>query len=197
MHTHRLAHIGVRFCFLLLWVLALTLTCLPSGAIWKRAIGNHLGLTSPQFEQLCVPADGEDERSVSLDLIRHDLPRTFHRLELFVNPSESFSVDLVKVLEAFARLNGDLGYVQGEAGMGAVVPLREFDAHLWWVLFRQGMSYIGGMLLLNLSAFDAWVALNNMLVDNHFFVSLFRMNVPGIVQHARIYVSNHLLSLPV
>lgn len=132
------------------------------GAIWKRAIGNHLEITVAQFEQLCKPSDGEDERTVSLDLIRHDLPRTFHRLQLFGNSTESFSVDLVKVLEAFARLNGDLGYV-------------------------QGMSYLAGMLLLNMGAYDAWVAMNNLIVDNHFFVSLFRMNVPGIVQHARIY----------
>ncbi len=69
---------------------------------------------------------------------------------------------LTQVLEAFARLNGDLGYV-------------------------QGMSYLAAMLLLNMCPFDAWVALNNMLIDNHFFVALFRMNVPGIVQHARIY----------
>lgn len=134
------------------------------GAIWKRAIGNRLGVTVTQFEGLCVPVEGEDERSNSLDLIGHDVPRTFHRLKLFVNPSESFATDLLVVLQAFARLNFDLGYV-------------------------QGMSYLAGMLLLNMCASDAWVALNNLIVDNHLFMSLYRMNVPGIVQHARIYVS--------
>ncbi len=71
------------------------------GAIWKHALGNHLDLTLSQFEQLCAPVDGEDE--LSLELIGHDLPRTFHRLQLFVHPSEAFSVDLRKVLHACSR----------------------------------------------------------------------------------------------
>ena len=124
-----------------------------------RAIGNALKLTKEDFERCCVQAD-DDEESVSL--VKHDVPRTFHRLELFVNPKESFTVDLVCVLESFARQNKELGYV-------------------------QGMSYVAGTLLLNLSPYECWLSLNNFILNSHLFMSIFQMNVSGIVQHARLY----------
>jgi hypothetical protein len=90
-----------------------------------RAIGNPLQLSSQAFDEVCVRScfssftliltrvclwgkqlcaiEKEDEVSA---LIGHDVPRTFHRLELFVNPKESFTQDLVRVLRAFARAKG-------------------------------------------------------------------------------------------
>ena len=137
------------------------------GQVWMRAIGNDLGVTAEEFAAAVAQTEtaargsesGPDEITT---MIGHDVPRTFHRLELFVNPKESFTMDLVQVLEAFARTKGSPGYV-------------------------QGMSYLAGLLLLNMSPFDAWVAMNNLIRGNHLFMSVFQMKVGGIVQHARIY----------
>jgi hypothetical protein len=83
-----------------------------------RAIGNNLQLRSEVFEEvisccskknfqifkkLCSLEENDGELS---SLIGHDVPRTFHRLELFVNPNESFTIDLIRVLKAFAKDNG-------------------------------------------------------------------------------------------
>jgi hypothetical protein len=125
-----------------------------------RAVGNELQLTSEAFEAATVSRSDEPHGVVAL--IRHDVPRTFHRLELFVNPTETFTLDLVRVLEGFARTPGSPGYV-------------------------QGMSYLAGLLLLNMSPFDAWVCLNNLIRTSHLFLSIFKMQVGGIVQHARIF----------
>ena len=103
-----------------------------------------------------------DGSAENVGLIEHDVPRTFHRLELFVNPTESFAVDLKTVLERFARWNSDLGYV-------------------------QGMSYIAGLLLLNMSPFECWICLDNLVAASHLLRSIFTMQVGGIVQHARIF----------
>ena len=128
------------------------------GAVWRRAIGNAKGLTMRDYERV-FEGDGSAE---NVGLIEHDVPRTFHRLELFVNPTESFAVDLKTVLERFARWNSDLGYV-------------------------QGMSYIAGLLLLNMSPFECWICLDNLVAASHLLRSIFTMQVGGIVQHARIF----------
>lgn len=136
------------------------------GEVWIKAIGNGLHLTEEQWGKAAhkdYQAEGQppvDPENVQL--IAHDVPRTFHRLQLFANPKESFTQDLIDVLERFARFNPVIGYV-------------------------QGMGYLAGMLLLNMSSYHCWVSLTNFFVDNHLFTSLFRMNVPCIVQHARIY----------
>jgi hypothetical protein len=135
------------------------------GEVWLRCIGNGMALTNQDFEMAATqtprPQEGKaaDE---SLSLIEHDVPRTFHRLELFVNPKEGFSKDLVMVLERFARTNTSTGYV-------------------------QGMSYIVGLMLLNMSPFDSWACFCNLLNERHLFDALFRMNVAEIVQHARLF----------
>ncbi len=131
------------------------------GQVWIQAIGNALQLTDEQFQEASAAREGV-ETDEAIALIRHDVPRTFHRLELFVNPQETFTIDLVRVLEGFARAKGSPGYV-------------------------QGMSYLAGLLLLNMSPFDAWVCLSNLIRTSHMFLSIFKMNVGGIVQHARIF----------
>jgi len=52
--------------------------------------------------------------------------------------------------------------------------------------YVQGMSYLAGMLSMYLDTYETFICLANML-NTHFFVSLFRMNVKNILNHLKIY----------
>jgi len=52
--------------------------------------------------------------------------------------------------------------------------------------YAQGMSHVAGMLLLHMDKVDAFTGLCN-LSNNHFFVSLFKMDIPEINRHVSIY----------
>jgi len=89
-----------------------------------------------------------------------DLPRTFAELALF-DKTGPFNKQLLEVLGAYSVFRPSIGYV-------------------------QGMTYLAGMLLLHMEPYDTFVCLCN-LFENHFFVSLFKMDIPQIIKHIRIY----------
>ncbi|KAK3990934.1 hypothetical protein QBC44DRAFT_59458 [Cladorrhinum sp. PSN332] len=122
------------------------------GAVWRRAIGNDLGLTKTSFDAALSRARGaeakmktghgtvEDSRSVaSFDLIRKDVQeRTWPDLRIF-QPGGPLNQSLMDVLRAYAMYRSDIGYV-------------------------PGCNTIAALLLLNLpTPVDAFVALANVL----------------------------------
>ncbi|KAK4162413.1 hypothetical protein QBC43DRAFT_79038 [Cladorrhinum sp. PSN259] len=122
------------------------------GAVWKRAIGNDLGLTKTSFDAALSRAreaeaktkaghgSMEDSRAVAwFDLIRKDVQeRTWPDLRIFL-PGGPLHQSLVDVLRAYAMYRSDIGYV-------------------------PGCNTIAALLLLNLpTPVDAFVALANVL----------------------------------
>jgi len=102
-------------------------------------------------------------------LIEQDVPRTFPGVSLF-NELSPIHQQLKFLLEAYALFCPEIGYV-------------------------QGMSHIGGMLLLYLEEFSAFVILANLL-NSHFFKSLYKLDIPEILKHIRIYDLMFSANLP-
>ena len=69
---------------------------------------------------------------------------------MYKDPSSQMSKDLTEILQAFVVSRPDIGYV-------------------------QGLSYIGGMLLLYLDKFQSFVALMNVVLNPN-LVSFYRFN---------------------
>lgn len=55
----------------------------------------------------------------------------------------------------------------------------------------QGMTYIAGMLSLCQNSYDAFVSFANLL-NSHFFMTLFKMEISEILKHIKIY--DHLFA---
>jgi hypothetical protein len=147
------------------------------GFVWRTAIANQLQITLQEYQvyeqharKTRSRAEDQNVQSAAR-LIEVDLPRTWSGLEFFKNTGPFYS-QVQSVLEAYAVFRSDIGYV-------------------------QGMSYLAGMLSLymgtttlccsnSLEPFDTFVCLANLL-NTHFFVSLFKMNVKQLLPHLRIY----------
>ncbi|KAF2078186.1 hypothetical protein CYY_000476 [Polysphondylium violaceum] len=155
-------------------------------SIWKKAIGNKLGINRDFFEglhQLIVdlrnrhkhdllanpdfdvdPPDTLPKEYINyiktVNMIKIDLPRTFPTLNLF-NSSGPLQEQLCDVLLMYSMWNSEIGYV-------------------------QGMSYVAAIFCLYLDTFDAFVAFTNML-NTHFFTSLYRMDVREIIKHVQVF----------
>lgn len=86
----------------------------------------------------------------TIKYIQLDIQRTFHYLGMFKDNNSQMSKDLEEILEAFVVSRPDIGYV-------------------------QGLSYIGGMLLLYLDKFQSFVALMNIVLNPN-LVSFYRFN---------------------
>jgi hypothetical protein len=167
------------------------------GQIWAMAIGistfiycissflpsgNSLGinLTEQGFQQLCQEADqsrrdltrreNEDstchamgdtqQRQSPFRLIEVDVPRTFFSTELFLKHGPYYN-HLTTVLALFATHTPEIGYV-------------------------QGMSYLAGMLLFYCDAMTTYICFSN-LINNDFFISLFKMDVDRILAHIKVF----------
>ena len=112
-----------------------------------------------------------------LDLIQHDLPRTFPTLGFFHDTDGDMHNGLRRVLQAFSCFRPDVGYV-------------------------QGMSYIVAMLLLYMNELEAFVCLANLIsrrgnldfyrlkkdaIDNYVacFDYYFQLKLPLLFEHLR------------
>jgi len=160
------------------------------GTVWERIIGNSLQITRENFDDLLEridirkkhiaegisdPNDRPDNVELTdfIRLIRVDIPRTFPSLgDICSKSSSTFYEELRQILEVFALFKPSVGY-------------------------SQGMTYIGGMLLLHMDVFESFVAMANVL-NNHFFVSLFKLDVQELTKHLKVFdllFSSHLPAL--
>jgi len=165
------------------------------GSIWKKAIGNKLGITRDFFEglhQLIIDLRNRHKHDLldnpdfdvdppetlpkeyinyikTVNMIKIDLPRTFPTLNLF-NSSGPLQEQLCDVLLMYSMWNSEIGYV-------------------------QGMSYVAAILCLYMDTFDAFTSFTNML-NTHFFTSLYRMDVREIIKHVQVFDILFKLHLP-
>ena len=91
----------------------------------------------------------------SLKYICLDIQRTFSYLGMFKDPDSQMSKDLSEILQAFVVSRPDIGYI-------------------------QGLSFIGGMLLLYLDKFQSFVALMNIILNPN-LISFYRFNENQVI----------------
>ncbi|KYQ94237.1 regulator of chromosome condensation domain-containing protein [Tieghemostelium lacteum] len=148
--------------------------------MWRKAIGNRLLISDilcsellekiQRFKVYQQDPDKQEEIHQSaeykhylqtLNMIKVDLPRTFPTLKLF-NPRGPYYEPLMNMLLMFALYRQDIGYV-------------------------QGMSYLGAVIILvQDNEIDAFRCFANLL-NCHYFVSLYKMDINGMVKHIRIF----------
>jgi len=153
------------------------------GMSWQRAVGNKLGITKEHLNKYLELSEFRKKEVTEtptefasyVKLIGLDVARTFSIMDVIqfkynfaTQPSGAVTVspklfheELIQLLEAYAIYRPAVGYA-------------------------QGMSHIAGMLLLHMNKVDAFVCLCN-LSNNHFFLSLFKMDVPEINRHVSVY----------
>ena len=106
------------------------------GKVWKLAIYNSLNIT-PHLYNLCLDRAVSNPTNETLAAIKLDVSRTFPSLCVFQDGGP-LSESLQGVLAAYAVYRPDIGYV-------------------------QGMSFVGGVLSLNMDSTDAFTCFANLL----------------------------------
>jgi len=155
------------------------------GLVWQRAIGNKLQMTPDLFQiffkqarslrreaaqgSSAMSGDSQSDFKSPLRLIEVDVPRTFHSTGLF-QVDGPYYPQLTEILETYAVYRPDVGYV-------------------------QGMSYLAGMLLLYNDPYHTFQCFCNML-NNHFLLSLFKMEIKQILRHTKIYELLFSVNIP-
>lgn len=141
------------------------------GEVWLRFVGNPMAITQEfycinvakaqklrqQLESGEVEAVGKEG---SLKFIKTDISRTFHQMGYFREGSP-LNLQLRDMLEAFTISRPDIGYV-------------------------QGMSYVAGMLLLNLEPYKAFVLLVN-IVSSPLLLPFYRLDQVGITRRCQLF----------
>ena len=151
------------------------------GRAWSAVIGNELKITPELFKinltrgrklwaaqigaktraQITESVGSDYSREDCMRIIEADIPRTFPQLSFFKKNGGPLYGPLLEVLQAYVCYRPDMGYV-------------------------QGMSYIAAILLLNMSKFEAFVALANLL-NQDMYHSFFRMDVGRMDAHIEAY----------
>ncbi|KAK0659373.1 TBC domain-containing protein C23D3.03c [Lasiodiplodia hormozganensis] len=141
------------------------------GTVWKRAIGNELGLSETGYKaalerakkldkklaKLDPESRGNARESVWFDSIRRDANEAYPELKIF-QAGGPLHESLLDVLMAYAMYRSDVGYVYG--------------THL-----------IVGVLILNMSPADAFISLANVL--NRSLPMAFLVNDTNAMRRAR------------
>ena len=141
------------------------------GAVWVRAIGNDLGLTTKSYEAALKRAKAiekrlskgnaakdDDKMSSSIEAIQRDIGNTFPDLKIFAEGGP-LNESLKDVLMAYSVYRADVGYVEG-LNVSILIPP---DNEVRKVLTRSFQT-CAALLLLNLpTPADSFIALSNLL----------------------------------
>lgn len=141
------------------------------GEVWLRFIGNPMGITQDFFminvtkaQKLRLQLEAGNLEAVgkegSLKFINTDISRTFHQMGYFREGSP-LNFQLRDMLEAFTISRPDIGYV-------------------------QGMSYVAGILLLNLEPYKAFVVLVN-IISSPLLIPFYRLDQVGITRRCQMF----------
>lgn len=141
------------------------------GEVWLRLVGNPMGITQDFFiinvnkaqklHEALEIGDGEAlGKEGSLKFIKQDISRTFHQMGYFREGSP-LNQQLRDLLEAYTLCRPDIGYV-------------------------QGMSYIAGMLLLNLEPYKAFLMLMN-IIGSPLLIPFYRLDQVGITRRCQLF----------
>eukprot|EP00048_Salpingoeca_helianthica_P021415 m.12141 g.12141 ORF g.12141 m.12141 type:complete len:491 (+) comp5959_c0_seq2:135-1607(+) len=148
------------------------------GRVWALAIGNELNITAELFEiyqarARVFLAQGNAGSSAGLEasaqLISLDISRTFPKLCMFQNDGPYFT-PLQGLLGAYVFFRPDIGYV-------------------------QGMSFVAGMLLLNMEPCEAFIAFAN-LFNRPLLRAFGRLSLPEMNAYYAVFEEFLLARLP-
>ena len=146
------------------------------GEIWLKQLGNSVAITPELYEinvQKAQRLRGKPEEGLGKEstvrLVSQDIARTFNQFGFFREGSP-LNLQLRDMLEAFALYRPDIGYV-------------------------QGMSYLAGILLLNLEPYKAFIALVH-IVSSPALLPFYLMDEVGIGTRCQLFRVLFKVNLP-
>jgi hypothetical protein len=146
------------------------------GDIWLKQLGNTVAVTPELYEinvQKAQRLRGKPEEGLGKEstvrLVSQDISRTFNQFGFFREGSP-LNLQLRDMLEAFALYRPDIGYV-------------------------QGMSYLAGILLLNLEPYKAFIALVH-IVSSPALLPFYLMDEVGIGTRCQLFRVLFKVNLP-
>ena len=147
--------------------------CLPQsvrGTIWMLCLGNRFSVTKEYYEiQVNSSKEILKDKEKSINIIEFDIERTFPYLGLFKGNSP-MAEDLREILRVFVISRPDIGYI-------------------------QGLSFIAGILLLNMDKLKAFISLMN-LVLNPALLPFYKMENESIQQRLKLFKQVFYYNLP-
>ena len=164
------------------------------GKIWMLCLGNRFSITKEYYEiqvknskeileKYKVDKNNENMNSInneneinknkdkekSINIIELDIERTFPYLGVFKGDSP-MAQDLREILRVFVISRPDIGYI-------------------------QGLSFIAGILLLNMDKFKAFISLMNLIL-NPIMLPFYKMDNESIQQRLKLFKQVFYFNLP-
>jgi hypothetical protein len=164
------------------------------GKVWMLCLGNRFSITKEYYEiqvknskeileKYKVDKNNENMNSInneneinknkdkekSINIIELDIERTFPYLGVFKGDSP-MAQDLREILRVFVISRPDIGYI-------------------------QGLSFIAGILLLNMDKFKAFISLMNLIL-NPIMLPFYKMDNESIQQRLKLFKQVFYFNLP-
>ena len=169
------------------------------GRVWMLCLGNRFSITKEYYEiqvknskealkKYKINKKNENDKSInnmnsinveninimkdkekSINIIELDIERTFPYLGLFKGDSP-MAQDLREILRVFVISRPDIGYI-------------------------QGLSFIAGILLLNMDKFKAFISLMNLIL-NPIMLPFYKMENESIQQRLKLFKQVFYSNLP-
>ena len=164
------------------------------GRIWMLCLGNRFSITKEYYEiqvknskeilekykteknnenMNIINNDNEinknKDKEKSINIIELDIERTFPYLGVFKGDSP-MAQDLREILRVFVISRPDIGYI-------------------------QGLSFIAGILLLNMDKFKAFISLMNLIL-NPIMLPFYKMDNESIQQRLKLFKQVFYFNLP-
>ena len=164
------------------------------GRIWMLCLGNRFSITKEYYEiqvknskeileKYKTEKNNENmniinneneinknkDKEKSINIIELDIERTFPYLGLFKGNSP-MAEDLREILRVFVISRPDIGYI-------------------------QGLSFIAGILLLNMDKFKAFISLMNLIL-NPIMLPFYKMDNESIQQRLKLFKQVFYFNLP-
>eukprot|EP01117_Protostelium_nocturnum_P009615 TRINITY_DN3433_c0_g1_i3.p1 TRINITY_DN3433_c0_g1~~TRINITY_DN3433_c0_g1_i3.p1 ORF type:complete len:634 (-),score=171.47 TRINITY_DN3433_c0_g1_i3:647-2548(-) len=178
---------------------------------WSKRIGNLLGITKGDYERVKKMVEMEkmliDKHCSSSSLLKmEEMELSLEEKQLGLPFVEYSSLNSLKKLFKLITLDMPRTFLPGinlsdpfpfENYNGNNIPREEFLEQVinlleMYIVFRpkvgyaQGMTYVAVMLTVHLDPLNAFICFSNML-ENHFFSSIYSMQVGEISKHFTLY----------
>ena len=161
------------------------------GRVWMLCLGNKFSITKEYYEiqvkniketlekykinnskseiEIDKKKNNIKDKEKSINIIELDIERTFPYLGLFKGDSP-MAQDLREILRVFVISRPDIGYI-------------------------QGLSFIAGILLLNMDKFKAFISLMNLIL-NPIILPFYKMDNESIQQRLQLFKQVFYFNLP-
>ena len=161
------------------------------GRVWMLCLGNKFSITKEYYEiqvkniketlekykinnskseiEIDKEKNNIKDKEKSINIIELDIERTFPYLGLFKGDSP-MAQDLREILRVFVISRPDIGYI-------------------------QGLSFIAGILLLNMDKFKAFISLMNLIL-NPIILPFYKMDNESIQQRLQLFKQVFYFNLP-